>query len=89
MKPLHQVAVEITATHWAIQADERKRQKQELDHFKVLHNAGLVDRLPRSADGRSIMDLLDEDICGYCGHTKKRGEWCNNSRCDSQLRRKR
>lgn len=46
-------------------------------------------KLNASADGMTMMEFLDEDICGYCGTVKKRGEWCDNPRCDSQLRRKR
>lgn len=89
MKETMLAAADITNLAWDSQIETKARQEQELNAFKVLYNAGLTDRIPRAADGKSLMDLLDEDICGYCGAVKKRGEWCNNARCDSQTRRTR
>ena len=89
MKSLQDHAIEIVDRKWLTHEVDMEHQKRELDHFKVLYNAGLLDQIPKATDGRSLMQALNEDVCGWCGTTKHRGEWCLNARCDSQLRRKR
>lgn len=89
MRDLVDSAIAICAAHWLDEIARKKREKEEMDRLRILYNAGLIDKLPRMADGRTIMQLLDEEVCGFCGVKKKPGEWCDNLRCDSQLRRKR
>lgn len=81
--PTLDAAEDIIMRHWA----QMQKMEAELSRMKVLDHAGLLAYV--KPEHRTLMQMLDEDTCGYCGRTKKRGEWCDNSQCSSQERRRR